>query len=445
MLMLCAYFGVARVVSAAGPVTGETILYTVASQYRPLAWLHGGERFPFGAQIYIDDGQQARPLVPAFAATADASLSFDATEVFFSGKKLSGDPWQLWEMKLNNRNPRQLTDGPDDHVRPFYLPDARIVYARRHGGHFALEDATKDDSSEITSLSFAPGDYLPAGVLQDGRVLFSASHPLGSGNAPEIYTVYPDGSGVESYRCDHSVTRGRFAATQLRSGDIVFTHGRTLARFASPIAHEVSIAAPHGDYAGDIAETPNHDWIISSRLNATLPYALYSLSPGDPVLHPAASLITKLNLVQPVLVAPRIVPRRFPSALHEWSYANLLALDAYTSREPMPTATIHSVRAFTLNDAGQSQLLGSAPVQKDGSFFVQVPGNRPIRLELLNASGRIIRAEHGWMWARAGEQRICVGCHAGPEHAPENAVPQVLNVSSTPADLTGLRSSSGGR
>jgi hypothetical protein len=39
------------------------------------------------------------------------------------------------------------------------------------------------------------------------------------------------------------------------------------------------------------------------------------------------------------------------------------------------------------------------------------------------------------MWARGGEQRICVGCHAGPEHAPENAVPQVLLRSTTPTDL----------
>ena len=38
---------------------------------------------------------------------------------------------------------------------------------------------------------------------------------------------------------------------------------------------------------------------------------------------------------------------------------------------------------------------------------------------------------------RRGEQRVCVGCHAGPETAPENAVPTILLKSTTPADLTG--------
>jgi hypothetical protein len=38
---------------------------------------------------------------------------------------------------------------------------------------------------------------------------------------------------------------------------------------------------------------------------------------------------------------------------------------------------------------------------------------------------------------RRGEQRVCVGCHAGPETAPENAVPVILLKSTTPADMTG--------
>ena len=36
-----------------------------------------------------------------------------------------------------------------------------------------------------------------------------------------------------------------------------------------------------------------------------------------------------------------------------------------------------------------------------------------------------------------GEQRICVGCHTGPERASENRVPAVLLRTTTPVDLTG--------
>ena len=76
-------------------------------------------------------------------------------------------------------------------------------------------------------------------------------------------------------------------------------------------------------------------------------------------------------------------------------------------------------------------------MEKDGSFFVQAPGDSPLKFELLNAQGNVVRKENGWMWARSGEQRICVGCHAGPERAPDNAVPAVLLRTTTPVDLTG--------
>jgi hypothetical protein len=89
-------------------------------------------------------------------------------------------------------------------------------------------------------------------------------------------------------------------------------------------------------------------------------------------------------------------------------------------------------------------LLGTAPVERDGSFFVQVPSEQPLQFELLDAAGRSLKREAGYFWMRRGEQRVCVGCHAGPETAPENAVPQILLKSTTPADLTGTSAQSAG-
>ena len=84
----------------------------------------------------------------------------------------------------------------------------------------------------------------------------------------------------------------------------------------------------------------------------------------------------------------------------------------------------------------RSVALGTAPVEKDGSFFVQAAGDRPLRFILLDAAGNTLRGEQGWFWVRKGEQRICVGCHTGPERAPENRVPLVLLRSTTPVELT---------
>ena len=49
----------------------------------------------------------------------------------------------------------------------------------------------------------------------------------------------------------------------------------------------------------------------------------------------------------------------------------------------------------------------------------------------------VVRQEHGWFWIRRGEQRICVGCHTGPERSSENRVPGVLLHTTTPVDLSG--------
>jgi len=95
------------------------------------------------------------------------------------------------------------------------------------------------------------------------------------------------------------------------------------------------------------------------------------------------------------------------------------------------------VRVQALDVAGNAVEMGTAPVAADGSFFVETPADRPIRFTLLDVRGAVLRQEHGWFWARRGEQRICVGCHTGPERASENRVPEVLLRSTTPVDLSG--------
>jgi hypothetical protein len=262
---------------------------------------------------------------------------------------------------------------------------------------------------------------------------------LGDANATtELYTVYSDGSGVESYRCDHG--RRRRAGKQLTSGDIVLVSASGLARFTSPLAHEVPVSAPAGDYAGDVAELPDGSWLVSWRADSKRAYELMRWPVGS---HKVDVVTTRsaTDLVQPVILAPRSVPSRHPSGLHDWTYANLLCLNAYTSQYQIPAGSLASVRVYTrLNmedDRSQVALLGEAPVEKDGSFYVRIPADQPLRIHLLDRSGKIVKKEEGWFWLRRGEQRICVGCHAGPETSPENAVPLVLLRSTIPADMTG--------
>jgi hypothetical protein len=414
-------------------------LYTAAKRYEPLAWFAGGERFPAGATILLREANHQRILARDFAASADPALSFDGKRVLFAGRQKTEDHWQIWEISIEGGSPKRVTNCAQDCIRPFYLPDNRLVYSEKINGHFVIQSAFLDGGKPL-ALTYWAGNSMPTDVLLDGRVLFDSTYPPGESGNPEIYTVYSDGSGVESYRCDHGTPR--HSGRQFRSGDIIFATEKGLARFTSARAKEMELPAPSGEYAGDVAESATGDWLLSWRANKNSPYELMWWRPDRKRLEKALH-IEGANAIQPVLVSEHAVPHRHPSGLHDWPFANLLCLNAYTSKYKFAPGSVRSVRLYT-KDANGVHLLGNAPVEADGSFFVQVSGDQPLQIELLDAAGKTLKREAGWFWLRRGEQRACVGCHVGPETAPENAVPMILLKSTTPADMTHPAAAAGG-
>ncbi len=423
------------------------VIVTAAPGYQPLAALSGKERFPKGAQLLLVHNGSAEPLASQLWASADANVSFDGQRVLFAGKQKQTDHWQIWEMTLRGRSLRLLYAGSDDAIRPMYLSSGQFFFAQRTAPGFQIVVAgtqsgdpfapiDSNASAKLLPITYLPASAIPDDVLLDGRILFESYFPLGSGTTPEEFLVYADGSGVESYRCDHG--RARWGGHQLASGDVIFTHGTSLARFTSPLAHEAPVAAPHGEYAGAIAETQSGEWLVSTRPDAQAHFALRLVTPGAAGMRTVFSRSDR-DLIEPVLVAQRARPHRHPSALHPWNYANMLSLDSRLSREGDLKTAPASVRLETLDPQGRIRSNGTAPVESDGSFFVQVPGDRPIRFVLLDRNGKAVRQERGWFWIRAGEQRICVGCHTGPECASENRVPAVLMRTTTPFDLTNAK------
>jgi hypothetical protein len=414
------------------------VLYTLTAHYQPLAWVDGADRFIGSAQIYIRDERGSRALLPDFAASADPAVSFDGQRMLFAGKRTAQDGWQIWEASSDGNEPRRIANCEQDCVRPFYLPEDRIVYARKRDGRFALEASGLDGVNPV-QLTHIPGNALPSDVLRDGRILFEATYPLGSGKTPELYTVYSDGSGVEAYRCDHGTPR--YAGKQVSSGDIVFTSGGGLSRFTSALAHQETVAAKAGEYADGPVELATGNWLFSWRTNSHSNFQILRGTPGagEPIIS-----ATDADVVQPTPITERAVPNWHPSGLHDWPNANLLCLNAYTSKHKFPAGAIHAVRLYARDNSGSIMLLGTSPVEQDGSFFIQVPADKPLQIELLDASGKTLQREAGWFWTRRGEQRGCVGCHAGPETAPENAVPLTLLKSTTPFDMTGATPMSAG-
>ena len=407
---------------ASGGAELAPYIYTQAARYDP----RGAERFPAGARLMLVESGAARAFAPGFAASADAAVSFDGARVLFAGKQKPGEPWQIWEIARAGGAVRRVTSGSEDCIRPFYMPGGNLVYARRTPAGFEIELAPIEGGKPLR-LTYG-GGHIPTDVLADGRVLFDAPHV---GGMREVYTVYADGSGVESVRCDHG--RDRHAGRQLSSGDIVLASGARLARVTSASAVELPLDVPSGEYAG-VAEIAPGELLVSWRAGAGARFQLRRAAIGQARF--AAEPAVRGNAVDPVFVRAHAVPKRHPSGLGNRDGGNILCLNVYTSREGgIPEGVVRAVRMWAQNDAGQAVDAGTAPVESDGSFFVQVPSERPIRFELLDGNSKTVRAERAWFWMRRGEQRVCVGCHAGPERAPDNAVPAVLLRTTEPVKM----------
>jgi len=72
------------------------------------------------------------------------------------------------------------------------------------------------------------------------------------------------------------------------------------------------------------------------------------------------------------------------------------------------------------NPFEQKRILGYAPVEEDGSFSVEVPADKVLSLQTLDANGMAIETQLTWVWVRPGETRLCVGCHEPRDSALSN-------------------------
>jgi hypothetical protein len=426
MVVILSLLGLA--VGTAAP--SSALLYTEAPQYDSGAILCGGERFPAGAVVKVLSGGASRVLAPSLEVSADAALSPDATTVLIAGKQKAGQSWQIWEVPLAGGALRQLTSGAEDCIRPFYAAEQKFVYARGTSRGFQIEIAPLAGGGALR-LTYLPGSFLPDAILRDGRVLFEAPFPAAPAAVRDLYTVYVDGSGEETRRCDHGPDR--HSAAELASGDTVFQTGTGLARFTSARAGQLELALPKGQYVGPVAETDSGEWLVAYRAGETGAYWICRFPPRAGAL---PVNVAGPNAWQPVPVRVRPATPYHPSGLGNREGANLLCLNSYVSKsERIPKGSVAEVRVWGLNERGSAVALGKAPVETDGSFYVQAPSETPLRFELLDSAGKTVAAEKGWFWARKGEQRVCVGCHAGPERAPENVTPQVLTRTQKPVPM----------
>jgi hypothetical protein len=428
------------------------------------------DRFPQGSRIVVLPAKQQPSAAPInltanFFAAADPGVSFDTTKILFSAKESAGDPWQIWEMNLDGSSRRQITHCPHDCQRAAYLPGDEIVltYSEPVGAATLSNLAVvKLNGENFHPITFGHANFWLETVLRDGRVLATASSPLSAdpsiATSRTLYTLRPDGAALDSLRCDHDHPATRSEAAELADGTIIFvapasSRHSTISNLPThPSLNEIRPAAlreaplktPLGLYqfpAQLSSDTLVVSYSQSSAKGAAAPQpALYTFNRKTNFLGPRLYADPHFASVQATPVLAHAIPKKFWSILNlDSKTGSFISLNSASSAdEPSGhiAATITSVRLFALDDSGHCEhALGQAPVEKDGSFFVEVPANQPVRFELLDAKGQVLRTERSYIWARPGEQRGCAGCHSSKAVAPENRWPLTLKRFDTPTAL----------
>jgi len=104
--------------------------------------------------------------------------------------------------------------------------------------------------------------------------------------------------------------------------------------------------------------------------------------------------------------------------------------DVYQSTQPIERGTIKRMRISQIipqptrskprlshvNNEIIKRILGTVPVNEDGSTAFEVPADLPLQFQLLDEHGMAVMTMRSTVWVRPGEMAGCVGCHE-PRHA----------------------------
>ncbi|MBI5280555.1 MAG: hypothetical protein HY858_02650 [Candidatus Solibacter usitatus] len=377
-----------------------------------------------------------RELTGGFSAAADPEVSFDGRRILFAGKKRTGDRWQIYELGLDGGEARQVTRGTADCRQPVYQsrvftldapePWDQAAYVSEGSLH-----SVKLDGSWHQRLTYAPGGDFDPLVLEDGRMIFSSR----STARPRLFGVNLDGTDYALFAAPLGANPRMAAATPDRR--VVFVEG------AGQLA-SVSLDRPLHSYrpitqpGGGAWQTPSAlpgGQLLVSRASGPATLGVFRL---DPATGKAAPLFDspEYDDVQAKLVAARALPDGRGSVVDEREpTGGLYCLSAYTTDAPRIVNRSSARRLRVVSgDPAKALEPGDVALEEDGSFHLQIPANRPVKIQLLNGAGALVRS-CGWIWVRNRENRGCIGCHEDPELTPENR--EAKAIVKKPVALTG--------
>jgi len=461
LVLTAAVLAVAYFLPSAGLPAGEGALVVTqipvqAEPASPGARLDPGRRYPAGSRIVLvsDPGQpeQVRVLSQGLERAGAPDLSPDGRRIVFAGRPSRQSGWTLFEAGIDGRRPVQILRIDKDCSDPAYLAGEQLIFTcaerRRLPSTWSLYTATLT-GRDLTRITFGPGSAFDPTPLADGRILFSMVQAAGAGRPDEasaLFTINADGTMLAPFAGSHAGPAWKVRPRQTPSGGVIFIAAEvagpgSLERVAMsrPMATRVTLVAG-GILAAEpaaggrllVAAWPEPRTAGSSALFQLLPEPGSTLEPlmDDPAYHELEGFTVGMTK-QPRARPSAVDTRKTMGTLVCYDTAATDGLHGAPTGKPMRLTAEILPR---LDDGGNEPvLLGEVPMADDGSFHIQVPADRPLRMVAVHDGGRRVLSD--WFWVRPGEVRTCFGCHENRESAPPNRMVQAVALEAVP--LTG--------
>ncbi len=414
------------------PAHHGTLLFTQAlvANVSVESILSGNYKYADGLRIVQENSGSIEILTHEFTSARSPEVSYDGEIMVFSGKKTATDSWQIWTLKLDTKNLTQVTSTTENCTDPVWLPDGRIAFSKQITDeskvqHHALFTIDPRGCCE-QRITFQPHDDMNAFVMNDGRLLFSSRQVYPEPGALKYLAMRPDGTKAEIFYLPDSSVNTLNRACETGSRKIAFSESglfRTV-NFSRPMHSREKPILQGVDYLQS-ASSIHDEKILCTILKSGSPVFSITILSKDHQPEASSEIHDPANhLIEAVVAQSRELPRKLPSLMNmDDPSGYVVCLNAEASTIPVNQNLGKSSKIQVLDYSG---IIGETEIESDGSFYVALPADQPVRMQTVNSEGEVVRGPSSWIWVRPSERRGCVGCHEDNEIAPENVVPKAV-------------------
>ncbi len=415
---------------------------------------------------------------PGSGYVGELDLHWDGQRMLFT--QSDEENWKIWELDLSKRDARQVSrlPGDVDCMDPTYLPNGDVIFGstacyqsvpcwhgRRRVTNLYRMDA---NGGHVRRLCYDQDHDLHPTVLSNGQVLYNRWEYAGIVHIylRQLMVMNPDGTGQRSIYGSNSwypnslyFTRpiprqpDRFLSILSgyhgphRMGQLVVIDAnegwhaadglvQRLSGSRQAIDPQIRDVLVQKDWPKFLHPYPLNEkvYLVAAQLTAQSPWGIYLADAFDNLVEIKA--LAGWALLEPTPLASRPRPPVIADRVDlERDDAVIYIGDIYRGRglAGVPRGTIHRLRiaAYDFGYPGLAgpdkvgyggpwevmRILGTAPVEDDGSALFRVPANTPITIQPLDGEGKAVQLMRSWYTAMPGERVSCTGCHETPRES----------------------------